>query len=306
MAQDIFDQVSTKGDIFDSVGKPTAAPDFLSRHPILRDLYHLPVNMFTGPDIPQTYNGQPIFASPMVPEGITAVGPAVRALPGALKLAKSGEFMQAAKSIGAAVKGSQQAGEAARAPSTADKMERVISQRFYPRGARFEPQAAPEAGPGSIKPPEGYTRRTPPQAKATRPPAARVEPTPAPKVSAEPIKPPEGKLPSGRATPSTEERIRRAMGESQPQPTKAPRKSDPEGFYETHARMDKVFRAADDLFKQGVKAQDLEALSPEQRAQALSKQASEETFKHLLFRLRGLETGKVRPITYTPEPPAAQ
>jgi hypothetical protein len=123
-------------------------------------------------------------------------------------------------------------------------------------------------GKGPVKPPEVGPRAAP--------------------AKAEPIPPPEGKLPSGR-TPG------KPGVEPTPPPAKAPRASDPNGFYETHARMDKVFRAADDLFKKGITAKHLESLTPAQRAEALGK-SSGETFQHILFRLRGLETGKVRPF----------
>ena len=71
-------------------------------------------------------------------------------------------------------------------------------------------------------------------------------------------------------------------------------------FYEPQARMDKVFRAADELHRKGITAKQLEALTPSERAKALGREHSDTTFQHLLFRLRGLETGKASRIT--PEP----
>ena len=127
-------------------------------------------------------------------------------------------------------------------------------------------------------------------------PGAGIKPDPvAPPVDASPIPPPGRVLPSGRRVPVPGETPPAEAPVPAPTTGRTPRPSDE--FYAVQGRMDKVFRAADTLHRQGVTAAQLEALTPAQRLAAVGKSHSEETFKQLLFRLRGLETGRVTRIT---------
>jgi hypothetical protein len=72
-----------------------------------------------------------------------------------------------------------------------------------------------------------------------------------------------------------------------------PRPSD--DFYKVHAQVKKAINSAGQLYKQGIKAADLMQLSDDELKQALGKH-SKETYNRILFELRGLESGKVKPI----------
>lgn len=74
---------------------------------------------------------------------------------------------------------------------------------------------------------------------------------------------------------------------------RAPRPSD--DFYKVHAQVKKAINSAGQLYKQGIKAADLMQLSDDELKQALGKH-SKETYNRILFELRGLESGKVKPI----------
>lgn len=173
------------------------------------------------------------------------------------------------------------------APSTLDP-------QFHGPVAPVEPIAVP--------PPQFTYSGTATQAlakqapRAPRAPAARVEVAPTEVPAVEPIT---GELPSGRkpgpvspptqaATPAAPEPVAAPVSEK----GRAPRPTD--DFYKVHGQVRKAMKAAADLHSQGITAEQLQALSPAERAKAL-KGHSGETFERILFELRGLETGKITP-----------
>lgn len=77
-----------------------------------------------------------------------------------------------------------------------------------------------------------------------------------------------------------------------PAPAAAPAPGD---YYKVHAQVKKAITVANDLKGKGITAKQLEELPLAQRKEALGKDHSDETFSRILFELRGLETGKVKP-----------
>lgn len=129
------------------------------------------------------------------------------------------------------------------------------------------PKSAPEIDPERAKLARNLADRQMRSAKSkpTRAPVVETKPTPAPKPA------------SNNPSPQF--------------------KREGQELFEMHARVKKAAAAAQSLYKQGVTAKDLEAMPPSDRAKALGStgKASDQTFQSILFELRGLETGKIKP-----------
>jgi hypothetical protein len=163
----------------------------------------------------------------------------------------------------------------------------------------------PKPGKPVPPPPVTFKSHEPPAPKPAPPVKFRsepkTEPKPAPPVK---FKEPEPEAPRKvypapavkfRQGPVTEEAASaktEAPTEAPAAGGRAPRPTDE--YYKVHAQVKKAIRSANDLHKQGVTVEQLKSLSPEERTKALGKN-SEETFNRILFELRGLETGKVKP-----------
>lgn len=178
--------------------------------------------------------------------------------------------------------------------ASASPLQQEAIRKIVLREATPKPAPAPVSQPLAAAPPAGNSPVTPsnqvekPEVVASKPKtvkemldaelverraAAAQAPAPAP-AAATPTAPP----PPGSPAPA------------------------PGDYYRVHAQVKKAITVANDMHAQGITAQQLEDLPLAQRKEALGKGHSDETFSRILFELRGLETGKVKP---TPTGPAA-
>lgn len=188
--------------------------------------------------------------------------------------------------------------------ASASPLQQEAIRKIVLREATPKPAPAPVSQPLAADPPADNSQVTPsnqvekPEVPPSKPKtvkemldaemaanraAAAPKPTPAPVAAAEPTAPP----PVGSPAPT------------------------PGDYYRVHGQVKKAISVANDMHAQGITAQQLEELPLAQRKEALGKGHSDETFSRILFELRGLETGKVKPTPTGPvaagtPPPAAK
>lgn len=251
-----------------------------------------------------------------VPEALSAAGTAKDAFvaggKAVGKIAADTKLGRAAGAVSNAVSDVRQASKLKGAVADAAKKRAAQGGRQVPTatpGASFEgPKKAPSANIPAV---EAQASELPSGRKvgpASPPPATPVKaPRPSPKWRDAPdsapssipaVEPIKGQLPSGRAPGQNKpviDAVKAANDSVQDAAPsgRAPRPSD--DFYKVHAQVKKAVNSANQLHAQGIKAADLMKLSDDELKQALGKH-SRETYNRILFELRGLESGKVKPI----------